>query len=103
MPASVTATLLPGGKLISRAAAVALTTDIASLDAVTINHGLGRSPHFVWCVARSVVTAISGHINVANVQGWNASTATVRLPSVGAGPTIMIVDVICEYVHTFVR
>lgn len=102
MPASVTSTVL--GRNISRAAAAPLSTAGAtSIDILTVNHGLTRSPHYVELVPRSVVAQISGGVPAAVVLSWNASVVTVALPSPMGASGAVQVDVIAVFAHSIVQ
>lgn len=102
MVASVNASPLNGGIYSSRAFDVAMSTAGAtSLEVLTVNHRLGRSPTHVFAVLRCVQSAISSSAGNIQIPGWNGSTATLVLGT-ELGLVNVRVDVISIFQHSFV-
>jgi len=106
MPQTVTATVI--GRLKSRVAAAALSNAaVASLDVLTVVHGLPASPTMVSVQIRSVsLFPTSQGAPMVNVRSWNASQVLIDMPA-GVGATTgaacnVLVDVWCEVTHTLV-
>lgn len=103
MPQTVTASRIAPGKRWSRAAAAAMSTaGSASLDVLTVTHGLGRSPTNVTVTLRSLVAVISGGVVAPFVTSWNASQVLLTLPFKGVADVCVQVDVVSELEHSFV-
>ncbi len=106
MPQTVTATVT--GRLTSRVAAAALSNAaVASLDVLTVVHGLPASPTMVTVQVRSVsLFPTSQGAPMVNVRSWNASQVILDMPA-GPGATTaaaanVLVDVWCEVTHSLV-
>ncbi len=99
MPLSFTAVLL--GRNQSRVTAQTVSTAPASLETVTINHGLGKTPDKVRAILRCIRAAISGQ-PVAVYLSANASVAQLAIRSENSD-AISDWDFDCEVVHTVVR
>ncbi len=103
MPQTVTADRIKPGKRWSRATAAAMSTaGSASIDVLTVTHGLGRSPTHVTLTLRSLVVVPSGGDVMPIATSWNASQVTVMLPFKGVTDVAVQVDVVCELEHSFV-
>lgn len=100
MAVTVTATLL--GTYTSKVTAVGMSSATGSVDILTVPHQLGTTPDDVRYVVRSVVNTASVGTPGLNVLSYNGSQAVLQLnPSPVA--TNVIVDVICQYVHSIGR
>lgn len=103
MPQTVTADRIKPGKRWSRATAAAMSTaGSASIDVLTVTHGLGRSPTHVTLTMRSLVAVPSGGTVTPVATSWNASQITVMLPFKAVTDVCVQVDVVAELEHTFV-
>lgn len=85
----------------SRASAGLSTAGAASIDVLSVYHGLGKSPDDVRATLRSVISAPSSPPQLA-VASWNASVATIHLVS-QYGAQEANVDVVCEITHSLVK
>ncbi len=105
---AVTATATVIGRLKSRLIAQALSNAaVASLDVLTVVHGLPASPTMVQTQIRSVALfPTSQGAPCVTVRSWNASQAIIDFVA-GPGATTaaasnIIIDVWCEVTHTIV-
>lgn len=99
MPISVNAQ--PLGRFQSRVTAQTVSTSPASLEVVTVNHGLGRTPDKCRPILRCIRASISSYPDMVYLQA-NASVA-LFLASSGLGQVNADWDFDCEVVHTMVR
>lgn len=106
MAVSIAATLV--GRLTSRVAAVALSNAaVASLDVLTVAHGLPFSPTMVKTQLRSVqLYPNSRGAPAVSVRSWNGSLVLIDfLPGPGAttdAASNILIDVHCEFTHSMV-
>lgn len=103
MAVTVTATLL--GTYTSKVTAAAMSSATGSVDILTIPHLLGTTPDYVAPIIRSVVTAPSGGVPNVVVLSYNGSQAVLHLPAGGVGGAAcnIVLDVVCQYVHSIAR
>lgn len=105
MAQTVSATV--NGRLTSRvAAALMCQPALASLDVLTVVHGLGISPTQVYATIRSqIVSDLSFGTPALSVRSWNASQAIIDLlsPSQATGAKAsVLIDVWCEVTATII-
>lgn len=96
-PVTVTATKVGSLKSIVRNQAY----DGSTTTQLTINHGLGKTPHVVIPTVRTLVTSPSGDAPALVVSSFDA-TKVVLIAA--AGPThSVLVDVIISFEHSLVQ
>lgn len=102
MPVTVTATKIGSLKSVVRAQAVSAGLPAATLDTLTINHGLGKTPHTIVPTVRSLVTSASGEGPVICVQSYDATKVVLQISGVAAN-TNATIDVVVSFEHSIVQ
>lgn len=103
MPVTVTATKIGSLKSVVRAQAVSAGTAGATLDQVTINHGLGKTPHTVIPTVRTLITTASGDGPTIIVQSFDATKVVLQVSGPGVGSTNALIDCVVSFEHSIVQ
>lgn len=102
MPATLTMTKIGTLKSAVRATS-ACSAGATSIDILTFNHGLGKTPHEILIVLRCIRAVVSTGTPNLVVDSYNATAVVARLPVVDAGLTQADFDVVCTFAHTIVQ
>jgi hypothetical protein len=103
MPVTVTATKIGTLKSVVRAQAVSAGTAGATLDTLTINHGLGKTPHTITPTVRTLITTASGNGPVIIVQSFDATKVVLQIQGGGVGSTNILMDCVVSFEHSIVQ
>lgn len=99
---AVTITATPLGAYSSKVTAAAMSSAAGSVDILTIPHGLGTTPDFVYPVLRSVSAIASGGAPVFEVTSYNGSQAVIAMRADPVA-TNAVLDVLIEYRQSISR
>lgn len=102
MAVTVTATKIGSLKSVARAQAVSAGTP-GTVDTLTVNHGLGKTPHTVVPTVRTLVTSPSGDGPVVIVSSFDATKVVLQISAAGGGNTNALVDVLVSFEHSIVQ
>lgn len=104
MSQALTVTMTKLGVNIAVTRAVPLSSATGSVDFVTINHGLGKTPHMVNTTLRSVVAVgTSGGAPGLVVDSYDQTKIIVRLPLDSAASTSVQFDCYAIFAHSIVQ
>lgn len=102
MASTVTATKIGTLKSVVRAQAVSAGTP-GTVDTLTVNHGLGRTPHTITPTVRTLVTSPSGDAPALIVNSFDATKVVIQVSAAGGGNSNALVDVVVSFEHSIVQ
>ncbi len=102
MAATVTATKIGSLTSVVRAQAASAGTP-GTVDTITINHGLGKTPHSVTPTVRTLVTSPSGDAPAIIVSSFDATKVVLLVSAAGGGNTNVLLDCVVVFEHSIVQ
>jgi hypothetical protein len=102
MAVTVTATKIGSLKSVARAQAVSAGT-LGTVDTLTVNHGLGKTPHTITPTVRTLITSPSGDAPAIIVSSFDATRVVLQVSAAGGGNTNVLVDVVVSFEHSIVQ
>lgn len=103
MPVTVTATKIGTLKSVVRAQAASAGTAGTTIDTITINHGLGKTPHTVTPTVRTLITTASGDGPCIVVSSFDATKVVLLVTGPGVGSTNVLLDCVVSFEHSIVQ
>lgn len=97
---TVTMTKLGANQAIARA--VPLSSTPTSIDFVTLNHGLGRTPQKVAAHLRSLVSGASAGAPIIMIDTYDQTKIIIRLSADNGASPVVTFDVHADLVHSIV-